>query len=93
MSPEDLFAPFAAPLLGVLLWVSAGIGAAMTLYIAVVGIRKGLSWFFAIVEERKTSALLAHFEAGPARWDYPPGDEGEAAFQRDNDAHWARHKR
>lgn len=57
MSPEDLFVPFAAPLLGVLLWVAAGIGAAMTLYMAVVGIRMGLGWFLAIVEERRGGGL------------------------------------
>lgn len=48
----------------VVAWVTAGIAAAMVLYFAVLGIRKGLAWFFVIVEQRRGNAVMVeHYNA------------------------------
>lgn len=49
LAPSDVFGTFAASALTVLPWIAAGIAAAIGLYFALLGIRKGLAWFFKIV--------------------------------------------
>ena len=49
--PTDLFAGFADNALTVIPWVGAGIAAAIGLFFALLGIRKGLAWFFSIIRK------------------------------------------
>lgn len=49
--PSDVFGTFSASAMAVLPWIAAGLTAAIGLYFAVLGIRKGLSWFFSIVRK------------------------------------------
>jgi len=51
VTPATLFATFAAQALAVIPWIAAGIAAAIGLYFALLGIRKGLAWFFTIVKK------------------------------------------
>lgn len=51
LGPEDVFGGFGAQALTVLPWIAAGIAAAIGLYFAVIGIRKGLAWFFSIIRK------------------------------------------
>jgi hypothetical protein len=49
MTPSDFFSTFGPGALAVVPWVAGGIAAAIGLFFALLGIRKGLSWFMAIV--------------------------------------------
>jgi hypothetical protein len=49
--PADLFATFGESALGVLAWVIAGILAAAAAVFALIGIRKGLGWFFSMLRK------------------------------------------
>lgn len=50
MTPGDIFGTFGAQALAVLPWVAAGLAAAVGLALVLVGIRKGLGFFFGIIE-------------------------------------------
>lgn len=49
LTPADIFGDFGTQAMAVLPWIAAGLAAAIGLYFAVLGIRKGLAWFFSIV--------------------------------------------
>ncbi len=49
IGPSDVFAGFADSALAIVPWIAAGIAAAIGVYFAVIGIKKGLAWFFKIV--------------------------------------------
>jgi len=49
--PADLFGTFGTQALTVVPWVAAGIAAAIGLYFALIGIRKGLAWFFSVIRK------------------------------------------
>lgn len=51
LTPADVFGTFGAQALAVVPWVAAGLAAAIGLYFAMLGIRKGLAWFFSIVRK------------------------------------------
>jgi hypothetical protein len=51
LGPADVFATFGTGALAVVPWIAAGLAAAIPLYFAVIGIRKGLAWFMSIVRK------------------------------------------
>lgn len=51
LGPADVFGTFGTQALTVIPWIAAGLAAAMGLYFAVIGIRKGLAWFFTIIKK------------------------------------------
>ena len=51
LTPADVFGTFGAQALTVVPWVAAGLAAAIGLYFALIGIRKGLAWFFSIIRK------------------------------------------
>lgn len=51
LAPTDVFADFGTQAMAVVPWIAAGLAAAIGLYFAVLGIRKGLAWFFSIVRK------------------------------------------
>ena len=51
LGPVDVFGTFGTQALTVVPWIAAGLAAAIPLYFAVIGIRKGLSWFFSIIRK------------------------------------------
>lgn len=51
LTPADVFGTFGTQALTVVPWVAAGLAAAIGLYFALIGIRKGLAWFFSIIRK------------------------------------------
>jgi len=51
LTPADVFADFGTQALTVVPWVAAGLAAAIGLYFALIGIRKGLAWFMSIIRK------------------------------------------
>jgi len=57
VNPVDFFTGLALDFnTDIILWVAAGITAAMALVFVLLGVRKGLSWFFALIAERRDFA-------------------------------------
>lgn len=51
LGPSDVFGTFGTQAMTVVPWVAAGLAAAIGLYFALIGIRKGLAWFFSIIRK------------------------------------------
>lgn len=83
MTPPDIFAPFAGAALDVLPWIVAGLSAAMVLFIAVLGIRKGLAFFFTMVATARDTAYLRREMRAAESDDYDTDRTGLAASDFD----------
>lgn len=83
MTPNDIFETLGNGALGILPWVAGGIVGAISYFFAVLGVRKGLAWFFSIVRERSDAKFSAALLADGQYWAEQGGFGSEKLFAVD----------